>query len=76
MKYLVSNLAQIRCRNACRCRAMSEDGNDLISVAVDDGFVHMTWFDDRSVFMGTWYGRDSDGGLQVRNDAGRSKRRP
>jgi hypothetical protein len=40
-----------------RRRGMSEHGNDFISVAVDDEFVHMTWFDNRSGFMGTWYGR-------------------
>ena len=36
---------------------MSAHGNDFISVAVDDDFVHMTWFDNRSGFEGTWYGR-------------------
>jgi hypothetical protein len=40
-----------------RRRGMSEHGNDFISVAVDDDFVHMTWFDNRSGFMATWYGR-------------------
>jgi hypothetical protein len=40
-----------------RRRGMSEHGSDFISVAVDDDFVHMTWFDNRSGFMGTWYGR-------------------
>jgi hypothetical protein len=40
-----------------RRRGMSAHGNDFISVAVDDDFVHMTWFDNRSGFEGTWYGR-------------------
>lgn len=40
-----------------RRRSMSNHGNDFISVAVDDDFVHMTWFDDRAGFRATWYGR-------------------
>lgn len=38
-------------------RSMSNLGSDFISVAVDHDFVHMTWFDDRAGFRGTWYGR-------------------
>jgi hypothetical protein len=40
-----------------RRRGMSAHGNDFISVALDEDFVHMTWFDNRSGFQGTWYGR-------------------
>lgn len=40
-----------------RRRSMSNLGSDFISVAVDQDFVHMTWFDDRAGFRGTWYGR-------------------
>ena len=40
-----------------RRRAMRNLGRDFISVAVDNGFVHMTWYDDRAGFRGTWYGR-------------------
>jgi|SRR5579871_283256 len=40
-----------------RRRSLSNHGNDFISVALDDDFVHMTWFDDRAGFRGTWYGR-------------------
>ena len=40
-----------------RRRSMSNHGNDFISVALDNDFVHMTWFDDRTGFRGTWYGR-------------------
>jgi hypothetical protein len=32
-------------------------GIEYISVAVDDDFAHFTWFDDRSGFRATWYGR-------------------
>lgn len=38
-------------------RAMHNLGRDYISVALDDTFVHMTWFDDRSGYRATWYGR-------------------
>lgn len=38
-------------------RSLSNHGNDYISVALDDDFVHMTWFDDRAGFRATWYGR-------------------
>lgn len=40
-----------------RRRSMSNLGSDFISVAVDNDFVHMTWFDDRAGFRATWYGR-------------------
>lgn len=40
-----------------RRRSMSNLGSDFISVAVGPDFVHMTWFDDRAGFRGTWYGR-------------------
>jgi hypothetical protein len=40
-----------------RRRGMSAHGNDFISVALDGDFVHMTWFDNRAGFQGTWYGR-------------------
>lgn len=40
-----------------RRRSMSQHGSDFISVDLDDDFVHMTWFDDRAGFRGTWYGR-------------------
>jgi hypothetical protein len=32
-------------------------GRDYVSVAPDDDFVQMTWFDDRAGFRATWYGR-------------------
>jgi len=38
-------------------RSMSNLGSDFISVAVGPDFVHMSWFDDRAGFRGTWYGR-------------------
>lgn len=40
-----------------RRRGMRNLGRDFISVAVDDDFVHMTWYDDRAGFRATWYGR-------------------
>ena len=40
-----------------RRRAMHNLGCDFISVALDNDFVHMTWFDDRSGYRATWYGR-------------------
>ena len=40
-----------------RRRVMGNHGADFISVAADDDFVHMTWFDDRAGFRATWYGR-------------------
>jgi hypothetical protein len=40
-----------------RRRAMRNLGRDYISAAVDDDFVHVTWYDDRAGFRGTWYGR-------------------
>jgi len=40
-----------------RRRGMRNLGRDFVSVAVDDDFVHMTWFDDRAGFRATWYGR-------------------
>ena len=40
-----------------RRRSMSNLGSDFISVAVDNDFVHMSWFDDRAGFRATWYGR-------------------
>jgi len=40
-----------------RRRSLSNHGNDFISVALDDDFVHFTWFDDRAGFRATWYGR-------------------
>ena len=40
-----------------RRRAMRNLGRDYISVAVDNTFVHMTWYDDRAGFRATWYGR-------------------
>ena len=40
-----------------RRRGMHNLGRDYVSVAVDDDFVHMTWFDDRAGFRATWYGR-------------------
>ncbi len=40
-----------------RRRSMSNLGSDFISVAVDNTLVHMSWFDDRAGFRGTWYGR-------------------
>ena len=40
-----------------RRRAMRNLGRDYISVAVDNSFVHMTWYDDRAGFRATWYGR-------------------
>jgi hypothetical protein len=40
-----------------RRRAMRNLGRDYISVAVDNNFVHMTWYDDRAGFRATWYGR-------------------
>jgi hypothetical protein len=46
-----------RSPGASRRRGMSEHGNDFISVALDDDFAHMTWFDNRSGFQATWYGR-------------------
>jgi hypothetical protein len=38
-------------------RGMRNLGRDFISVAADDDFVHMTWYDDRAGFRATWYGR-------------------
>ena len=38
-------------------RSLSNLGSDFISVAVGPDFVHMSWFDDRAGFRGTWYGR-------------------
>jgi hypothetical protein len=32
-------------------------GIEYISVAADDEYAHFTWFDDRSGFRATWYGR-------------------
>ena len=32
-------------------------GDDLSSVDVDDQYVHVVWGDNRSGFLGTWYGR-------------------
>jgi hypothetical protein len=32
-------------------------GDDLSSIEVDDQFVHAVWGDNRSGFLGTWYGR-------------------
>jgi hypothetical protein len=32
-------------------------GDDLSSLDVDEGFVHVVWGDNRSGFQGTWYGR-------------------
>jgi len=40
-----------------RRRGMRNLGRDYVSVALDDEFVHMTWFDDRAGFRATWYGR-------------------
>ena len=40
-----------------RRRGIDDHGADFISEAVDNDFVHMTWFDDRAGFRGTWYGR-------------------
>ena len=40
-----------------RRRSLSNLGSDFISVAVGPDFVHMSWFDDRAGFRGTWYGR-------------------
>lgn len=40
-----------------RRRGNSSHGADFTSVAVDADFVHMTWFDARAGFLGTWYGR-------------------
>ena len=40
-----------------RRRGMRNLGREFISVAVDDDFVHMTWYDDRAGFRATWYGR-------------------
>jgi len=40
-----------------RRRGMRNLGRDFVSVALDDDFVHMTWFDDRAGFRATWYGR-------------------
>jgi hypothetical protein len=40
-----------------RRRAMHNLGRDYISVALDNTFVHMTWYDDRSGYRATWYGR-------------------
>ncbi len=40
-----------------RRRSLHNLGSDYISVAVDDDFVHMTWYDDRAGFRATWYGR-------------------
>lgn len=40
-----------------RRRGMRNLGRDFISVAVDDDFVHMSWYDDRAGFRATWYGR-------------------
>jgi hypothetical protein len=40
-----------------RRRGMGNLGRDSISVAVDNDFVHMTWYDDRAGFRATWYGR-------------------
>ncbi len=40
-----------------RRRGMRNLGRDFISVAVDEDFVHMTWYDDRAGFRATWYGR-------------------
>jgi hypothetical protein len=38
-------------------RGDSSHGADFISLAVGPDFVHMSWFDSRSGFLGTWYGR-------------------
>ncbi len=38
-------------------RGMRNLGRDYVSVALDDEFVHMTWFDDRAGFRAMWYGR-------------------
>ena len=40
-----------------RRRGDSDHSADYTSLAVDDDFVHMTWFDSRAGFLGTWYGR-------------------
>src|SRR5439155_1676203 len=40
-----------------RRRGMRSLGRDFVSVALDDDFVHMTWFDDRAGFRATWYAR-------------------
>ena len=32
-------------------------GDDLSSIEVDDQYVHAVWGDNRSGFLGTWYGR-------------------
>jgi hypothetical protein len=40
-----------------RRRSMRNLGREYNSVAVDNDFVHMTWFDDRAGFRATWYGR-------------------
>jgi hypothetical protein len=32
-------------------------GDDLSSIEVDDQYVHAAWGDNRSGFLGTWYGR-------------------
>jgi len=40
-----------------RRRGMRNLGRDFVSVAIDDDFVHMTWYDDRAGFRATWYGR-------------------
>lgn len=40
-----------------RRRGNSSHSADFTSLAMDDDFVHMTWFDARAGFLGTWYGR-------------------
>ena len=32
-------------------------GNDLSTMDIDDQYVHVVWGDNRTGFLGTWYGR-------------------
>jgi hypothetical protein len=46
-----------RSPNSPRRRGMLGHGMDFDSVALDRDYVHVTWWDARSGFVGTWYGR-------------------
>lgn len=40
-----------------RRRGAQNHSPDFDSVTMDHDFVHLTWFDNRAGFLGTWYGR-------------------
>ena len=52
----------VRVSHAVSPTYLSERGNfmfgdDLSSLDIDRGFLHVVWGDNRSGFQGTWYGR-------------------